>query len=86
MDTAVGVGVATRTAVVYEVIEVRDGFTHGKHQLVGIEFAFEQGFQQPGGLARLREGCKKDVATFGMVVYELLHTRADTSKRLTVGW
>ena len=56
------------------------------NQLVGIELAFEQDFQQSGGLAWLCEGCEKDVATFGMVVYELLHARADTSKRLTVGW
>ena len=86
MDTAVGVDVATRTAVVYEVIEVRDGFAHGKHHLMGIEFAFKQDVQQFGSLARLREGCQKDVATFGMMICELLHARANASKRLTVGW
>ena len=76
---------ACQPLAVPQVMEVRDGFAHGKRQLMGVQGSFEEHRQHLQRCLRLRATSFGQFGqALGVVLLELRHARVEADKRLAV--
>jgi len=68
------------------MVQVGDGFPHGKHDLMRVQFSREKGRKKLPRTAWHRTGSEKFRATVIVVLDELIHAQTDVSERAPVGW
>lgn len=68
------------------MVQVSDGFPHGKHDLMRIQLTREEGCKQLSRTTRNGTGSEKFRTAVGMVLDELIHAQTDISERAPMGW
>jgi hypothetical protein len=68
------------------MVQVGDGFSHGKHDLVRVQFSREKGCKKLPRAAWHGTGSEKFRAAVVVVLDELIHAQTDVSERAPVGW
>ena len=69
-----------------KMVEMGNGFPHGEHHLMGVEFTREKGVEQIRCALCAAACSQQGLAAVAVMIGKLLHSGLDPLERLTVRW